>query len=224
MHRISVSARHRLAGPPAAALLLVAVLISPAGAHASTAVPETLARTAAVGERAVAPSMRIDFLGVHWRGAVRAAGSVRLRRDGRWGHWRALQRGDVRPPGRFASELLAVHGATAYRVRAPAGAQDVRAVAINTTDASRRPLDRRSAVGAGSAQAAAVAGLLARVCVRHRARWAADESLRFDAAGNELWPPAFFTVQRLTVHHTATETGGSDPAAVVRAIHRYHAV
>jgi len=224
MHLIDIRAHRRFARPLAAALLLAAVLIAPAGVQAAATAPETLARTASVGERPVAPAMRIDFLGVHWRGAAGAAGTVRLRRDGRWGRWRALHRGDIRPAGRFASELLAAHGATAYDVRAPEGARDVRAVAINATDGPRRALDRHGAAGDRSARAATAAKPLARLCLHDRAAWGADESLRFDAAGNELWPPAFFAVRRLTVHHTATESGGSDPAAVVRAIYRYHAV
>jgi hypothetical protein len=147
---------------------------------------------------------------------------VRFRRAGRWGGWHALHQGDVRPAGRFASELVAAHGATAYQVRAPAGGRDVRAVAINTTDGPRRPL-ARSAAGAAAGQAG-TGGPFARLCLRDRAAWGADESLRFDAAGTELWPSVFFPVQRLTVHHTAIEDDGSDPAAMVRAIYRYHAV
>jgi hypothetical protein len=129
----------------------------------------------------------------------------------------------MRPPGRFASELLAARGATAYQVRAPAGARDVRAVAINTTDGPRRP-PARSAAAPRAEQTTADGGPLAGLCLRDRAAWQADESLRFDAAGNEVWPPVFFPVQRLTVHHTVIDDGGGDPAAVVRAIYRYHAV
>ena len=211
----------RFIRPPAVALLLTAALVAPAGAHAAAA-PATLARTAAVGDRAVAPSLRIDFLGVHWRGEARAAGAVRFKRAGRWGTWRALHPGDVRPSGRFASELVAARRATAYQVRAPAGARDVRAVAINTTDGPHRPL-AGSAAGVGERQPA-TGGPFARLCLRDRAGWEADESLRFDAAGSEVWPPVFFPVQRLTVHHTVIDDGGSDPAAVIRAIYRYHAV
>ncbi len=195
----------------------------PAAAQAAPAVPATLARSVAVGDRVQAPAMRIDFLGVHWRGAADGDGFVRLRRDGRWGRWRALPRGDMRPAGRFASALLAAHGATAYQVRAAAGAHDVRAVAINTTDGSRRAPTRHALV-AGSDQPVAAGATLAPLCVRDRAGWGADEAVRYDPAGSERWPPAFFAVQRLTVHHSATASGGSDPAAVVRAIYRYHAV
>lgn len=222
MQRIDISPPRRFTRPLAAALLLAVALIAPAGAQAATTAPATLARTAAVGDRAVAPALRIDFLGVHWRGRASAAGAVSFRRAGRWGGWHALQHGDMRPRGRFASELLAARGATAYQVRAPAGARDVRAVAINTTDGPRRPLARHSA--AVGADQPAAGGPFAGLCVRDRAGWSADEALRFDVAGSELWPPVFFPVQRLTVHHTAIEDAGSDQAAVVRAIYRYHAV
>jgi len=223
MPLVEISPQPRLTRPLAVALLLAAALSAPAGAQAATTEPATLARTAAVDDRAVAPALRIDFLGVHWRGKASAAGAVRFRRTGRWGRWHALHRGDIRPPGRFASELVAARRATAYQVRAPAGARDVRAVAINTTDGPPRPLVRRSAAGAGAGQPPA-GGPFAPLCLRDRAGWHADESLRFDAAGNEVWPPVFFAVQRLTVHHTAIEHGGADHAAVVRAIYRYHAV
>ena len=100
---------------------------------------------------------------------------------------------------------------------------------------STRPTDPLRATAAAAADERGGPGPprllgLGRPCLRLRAGWGADERLRFDAAGTEVWPPAFFPVQRLTVHHTATDTGvGSggadgDPAALVRAIYRYHAV
>ncbi|MBX6754341.1 MAG: peptidoglycan recognition protein [Thermorudis peleae] len=57
-----------------------------------------------------------------------------------------------------------------------------------------------------------------------RAGWGADESLRFDKNGNEIWPPQYAPVQKVIVHHTATDNNPPDPAAVVRAIYAYHAV
>src|SRR5215475_14945518 len=57
-----------------------------------------------------------------------------------------------------------------------------------------------------------------------RAAWGADESLRLEPDGTEIWPPEYFSVQALTVHHTATANGDPDPAATVRAIYYYHAV
>ncbi len=55
-----------------------------------------------------------------------------------------------------------------------------------------------------------------------RAQWGADESLRYKE-GVLIWPPVYRTVEKILVHHTVTSTGGNDPAAVVRAIYRYHA-
>jgi hypothetical protein len=57
-----------------------------------------------------------------------------------------------------------------------------------------------------------------------RAGWGADESLRFDGGGNELWPPEFHPIQKLIVHHTAGKNNDPDPAATVRAIYYYDAV
>jgi hypothetical protein len=60
--------------------------------------------------------------------------------------------------------------------------------------------------------------------VTPRSGWAADESLRYDATGKEVWPPAFYPVQKLIVHHTATQSNDPDPAATMRSIYYYHAV
>lgn len=57
-----------------------------------------------------------------------------------------------------------------------------------------------------------------------RAAWGADESLRFDGAGDERWPREYFPLQKLVVHHTAGRNSDPDPAATVRAIYYYHAV
>jgi hypothetical protein len=57
-----------------------------------------------------------------------------------------------------------------------------------------------------------------------RAGWGANESLRFDSSGHEVWPPAFYPVQKLLVHHTATQNDDPDPAATIRSIYYYHAV
>ncbi len=55
-----------------------------------------------------------------------------------------------------------------------------------------------------------------------RAQWGADEGLRFKD-GKEIWPREYRTLEKVIVHHTVTSSGGNDPAAVVRAIYRYHA-
>jgi hypothetical protein len=59
-----------------------------------------------------------------------------------------------------------------------------------------------------------------------RSGWNADERLRFDRRGKELWPPVFQTVQKLVVHHTAGANGESGEAAkaTIRSIYYYHSV
>ena len=59
-----------------------------------------------------------------------------------------------------------------------------------------------------------------------RADWNADEKLRFDRKGKEVWPPEFHTVQKLVVHHTAGANGesGDTAKATIRSIYYYHAV
>ena len=57
-----------------------------------------------------------------------------------------------------------------------------------------------------------------------RAAWGADESLRFDPDGAEIWPRGWTDVRRLVVHHTSTPNDESDPAARVRAIYEFHAL
>lgn len=53
-----------------------------------------------------------------------------------------------------------------------------------------------------------------------RADWGADETLRYTAGGAEIWPPEYYPLQTLTVHHTDDGSTDPDPAAVVRAIYR----
>ncbi|MCP2260060.1 N-acetylmuramoyl-L-alanine amidase [Streptoalloteichus tenebrarius] len=56
-----------------------------------------------------------------------------------------------------------------------------------------------------------------------RAGWGADESLRFDSDGKEVWPREFSPVQAVTVHHSATPVA-DDPRETVRAVYRFHCV
>ncbi len=57
-----------------------------------------------------------------------------------------------------------------------------------------------------------------------RAEWGADERLRFDSRGEEIWPPEYVVPLAQLVHHTVTGNEAVDPASVVRSIYYYHAV
>ena len=187
-------------------------------------VPETLADRRPVGVGVVVPGFPIDHLGVLWdmrgAGADHAAeeaeehGAVRFRVDGAWTAWQPLTEDGAHAEGQWASALVAGGDAEAYQVRGiPADAVAPRAVALNTTDGPLVEVDRRPTGGAH-----AVDNCLSRT------EWGADESLRLDADGNEIWPTEFYDVQTMTVHHTATKNDDPDPAGTVRAIYRYHAV
>ena len=173
-----------------------------AGPSRASSPPQTRARSTTVGQGPVTAGFPIDFVGVLWSGEA-TGGLIRFRSDGRWGEWIALQPDGIEEPGEFASALVAAGDAEAYQVRVPGGAQDARAVAIDSTGG-----DRSSSVEAAADAATAVTS---------RASWGADESLM-------TWAPAYYPAQKLTVHHTATANGDPDPAATVRAIYRYHAV
>jgi hypothetical protein len=57
--------------------------------------------------------------------------------------------------------------------------------------------------------------------------WGADESLRFDGDGHELWHEMFVPVRALVVHHASTRNSYDSPeeaATDIRAIHYYHSV
>ena len=53
--------------------------------------------------------------------------------------------------------------------------------------------------------------------------WGADESYRFKD-GKDNFPPEYFPVQTLTVHHTAGSNDDPDPAATIRGIYYLQAV
>ncbi|MET0134955.1 MAG: peptidoglycan recognition family protein [Kibdelosporangium sp.] len=170
-------------------------LAGPAAA-APGAVPQTLAALDPANIR-----FPIGYLGLTWTGDQPPT-SVRFRTVSGWGAWQPVPHGDSH------GVLIPAGGALSYELRG----DGVRAIAINTTDGS--PVQPYAASGGGLS--------IPGVRYLSRAAWGADESLRFGPDGTELFPPAYFPVQTLTVHHTVTD--GTDPAAVVRAIYFFHTV
>lgn len=206
--------------------LVTAALVTWPEAASARTVPETLADRRPVRPAAVQPGFAIDYVGVFWDGEQRHAhgaqkesaphGAVRFSHDGSWGPWVRLTEDGIESRGRWASGLVSADGAEAYQVRGvPDAAVRPQAVALNTTDG---PLIEVASEPGGAAHAVASSAC------RSRAEWGADETLRFDAQGNERWRPEFQQAQVMTVHHTATRNADPDPAATVRAIYRYHAV
>ena len=192
-------------------------LALPAHAERDVVRPETLRHNAPVVPGPVVPGFPIDFVGVVWdeqgaehgehaEEALEAHGAVRFRHAGRWGAWVPLVPDGADAPGQWTSGLVGGGDAEAFEVRGlPEHARGPRAVALNTTDGPLQIVGREP-----------VAPQALTSC-QTRAEWLADESLM-------TWAPEFHPAQVMTVHHTATSNGDTDPAATVRAIYEYHAV
>ncbi|MEU9267140.1 peptidoglycan recognition family protein [Streptomyces sp. NPDC048251] len=163
----------------------------------------------ATGAGAARVAFPVDYVGLRWSGE----------QDGAWirptdGTWQ-----DV-PTGCAAANLdgggtalVAAASATAYEVKVPEGATDVRSLAIDTTGGQQRSVK----VPADTTRVRGVAYL-------SRAAWGADESKRFKVDGTENSPTKYYSAQVLTVHHTDTPNDDPDPAATVRAVYEYHAI
>jgi len=171
--------------------------VAPAGAPTpATTAPRTLAA------RGAAPPFLADFVGV--RGA--ASGTLRLP-------------GGAVPllPDCARADLGGVAATALRRVdRALAWSADSAGVpvAVNVTDGPAVRVDPVAEPQLGP------------LAYLDRARWGADESLRFDEQGADRWggPPIYWPVQKLTVHHTATANDDPDPAATVRGIYYFHTI
>ncbi|MDQ1642704.1 MAG: hypothetical protein QOJ90_2055 [Actinomycetota bacterium] len=163
------------------------------------------------------PSAAHD-IAVHWRGAPNARVVVSLGdAAGRFGPAVDAGRdevGEQRGNGRTYGALLAAHGAVAARVTTDRAVHDLAVLGLADGQRVTRQV---------SGVAAAVAAV-SQPPVLSRAQWGADESLRFDSTGAEIFPPAFYTTKKLIVHHTAGANNDPDPAATIRSIYYYHAV
>ncbi len=162
----------------------------------------------------------VTHLGVTWRGP---SAHVRVRTATGWSRWRTLDDCGAGPDGRSRPDhgvVLVVPGTVAYDV-AVAGGGRAQVIELNTVDGPAIPRAATLTVPPPPPPA----GTLASYGVPYlsRAAWGADESLRF-RNGVEVWPPEYYPVQALTVHHTAGANGDPDPAATVRAIYHYQAV
>jgi hypothetical protein len=100
------------------------------------------------------------------------------------------------------------------------------ALALGTDSAAASVPRSRRLVAASLPMAAAgfplPGGLVCPVPYLSRAAWGADESFRF-INGVEDWPPDYFPVQALTVHHTGF-AASADPADTVRTIYQQQAL
>jgi hypothetical protein len=193
------------------------------GGTRTESMPRTLIEVAS-GADATSVAFPVGYVGVRWTGPQQGAG-IRFRSaDGTFEQWRGVSaccrgaRDDLFDAGHAHTALVAAGtgtttAAVGYELRLPAGTDDVYSVAINT----------RLGVPVHFSVPTALPRALG-LTYRPRVCWGADEQLRYDAAGAEVWSPAYSPAQALTVHHTVTANDDPDPAATIRAIYRYHAV
>ena len=157
----------------------------------------------------------VTHVAAHWRGSPNARVRVAFSRDGRhFGRSRAVELdelGEQVRKGETYGAVMAARGVRAVRV-----SSDRRLRRLSLLVLSDRGPPRR--------RAPARAATTAQPTVISRAGWGADESLRYDRRGNEIWPPEFWPTQKLFVHHTDTQNNDPDPAATLRSIYYYHAV
>jgi hypothetical protein len=171
------------------------------------------------GSAVMALPFAAGHLAVHWAGNPDAALSISTSTDAvTFGPAADVGRDEVggqRGNGETYGAVLPGANATFVRVTTdrPIGRVTVLALADGDRVTTYRTLPGRPA-GASVGQPSTLS----------RADWGADESLRFDATGKEVWPPTFWPVQKMIVHHTAGQNNDPDPKATIRSIYYYHAI
>jgi hypothetical protein len=201
-----------------AAAMAVVLLAGPMAALARPA-PVTAARQLSSplsGVRTFALGPGVTHIAVHWRGSSAARVLVALSWDGRrFGARRRValdELGEQLHNGESYGSVTPARGVKAVRVWSDRRLRRVSVLALR--DRGGRPRRQRLASSATVSQPSVIS----------RAGWGADESLRFDSTGKEIWPTEFWPIQKLIVHHTATQNNDPNPAATVRSIYYYHAV
>jgi hypothetical protein len=169
-------------------------------------------------QQVVALPFASSDVALHWHGSPDAVVSIELAVEpGAFGESIVLDRdeaGEGRNDGETYGDVIWTAGARFVRVTSDRPIGHVTVVAFQADGPPRAVLASGPVVSAALNQPAVIT----------RAGWGADESLRFDAAGHEKWPPSYFRIAKFFVHHTAGRNGDPDPAATIRSIYHYHTI
>ena len=218
MHLHSVAFRPIAAALAAALMLAVAAPMAPRTGPAPVKVRASETTHAVNGSQDFAVAPESTHIAVHWLGSPDAKLTVALSTDGS-----AFSKPvpvDVDEGGGPVADaetygaLIGVDRVQVVRVTSDRPLSKVTVLALDAAGPAPLPLG----LGAQAVGATTIPTIIP------RSGWGADESLRFDDAGDELWPREFFPLKKLMVHHTAGRNADPDPAATVRAIYYYHAV
>ncbi|MGI8928078.1 MAG: N-acetylmuramoyl-L-alanine amidase, partial [Candidatus Limnocylindrales bacterium] len=208
----------RSIGPLIAALTLIALAPAlPTQGRAPVGVVGHELSTSVDRSRDLELPFVATHVALHWTGAPDALISVAFSADGVvFSPAEGVQHDHAggETPGHTFGSVTWTGGARFVRVTSDRPIARLAVVAIDSNNGSHESKVNGYVAAAAVEQATVVS----------RAGWGANESLRFDASGNEIWPPEFHPVQKLTVHHTAGKNNDPDPAATVRAIYHYNAV
>jgi hypothetical protein len=214
--------------PPLARLLILVVLLA-----AATWTPPALAADPTVSVsrpvahvRTVKLARSVTDIAVHWPGSPSAHVRVAFSRDGRrFGKARHVlldEVGEGAHAGETYGAVMRAEGARFVRIWSDRPLR--RVTVVGFVDRGRPLVWSPTLSEFGLNAAATTSSGVAEPTVIPRSGWGADESLRFDATGKETWPPAFYPVQKVIVHHTATQNNDPNPAATIRSIYQYHAI
>jgi hypothetical protein len=205
-------------------------------AGASTATKASRLAGPVAHQRTFELPRRATHVAVHWPGHPGARVSVAFRRDGGFGRWHRVSLDEVgmaRPGNQTYGTIMVAPNTRGVRVRSDVRLPRVHVLALtDRREASGADVPSPKLASSGSASAtsntstsgAATSSVVPQPVVVPRSGWGADESLRFDSSGKEVWPPQFYPVQKLIVHHTATQNNDPNPAATIRSIYYYHAI
>ena len=162
-------------------------------------------------ERVFQLPFNASHVALHWDHAHDALIHVAFETGSGFGAMVAVRHdevGEQKNDGRTYGAVMLASGATAVRVVTDRPVSRLRVLAM----VDGKLTVKQHFVDGGGAFAA-----VNMPPVTSRAGWGCDESLM-------TWPPAFYAIQKLITHHTATQNNDPDPAATIRSIYYYHAV
>lgn len=208
----------------AVAALIAAVLVAGLAPAAPDLDPGRVAISSSETTQAMVGSRDFELpsgtthVAIHWPGDPDATVTAAFSVDGTaFSEPEAVELdevGEARGDGVSYGSVMGAAGMRVVRIHALQPLSALSVLSLNTTRSDAAPLG----LGARTAGATTIPGIIS------RGAWGADESLRFDGAGDELWLREYHPLQKLVVHHTAGRNADPDPAATVRAIYYYHAV
>ena len=218
----------------------LASVAAPVLSSAARGPVKTVARavtTSVLRERDVALPIAASHVVLHWQGNPHAAVSVAFATvPGAFGPAQAVELDDDGPdaasPGHPAAaagpfaedsfgQVVVAGGARFVRITSDRPIARLTVEALDTRGSALQAAADAAIALSGTGTAAAAE---AKPTVISRAAWGADESYRFDSGGHEKFPPSFYPLQKLIVHHTAGMNNDPNPAATIRAIYYDHAI